>query len=71
MHDLQPKRSKLSKDEKVKTLARLNISLSQLPKISLGDPSLAEGNFAIGDIIKIERKDENNNIMEYFRVVVK
>lgn len=71
MHDLQPKHSKLSKDEKIRLLARLNVSLSQLPKISIEDASIAGLNFAIGDIVKIERRDEDGKIQDYFRVIVK
>jgi len=71
MHYLQPKHSKLSKEEKTKLLAKLNISLSQLPKIFQSDPAIINSNFEIGDIIKIERKDEEGNVQEYLRVVVR
>ena len=71
MHDLQPKHSKLNKEEKVKLLAKLNISLSQLPKISTKDPAIVNLNFEVGEILRIERKDEEGNVLEYFRVIVK
>ena len=71
MHDLQPKHSKSNKEDKFKLLAKLNISLSQLPKISASDPAIANSNFEIGDICRIERKDEDGKIKEYFRVVEK
>jgi len=71
MHDLQPKHIKLNKEEKTKLLLKFNVSLSQFPKISLIDPSLVGGNFSIGDLVRILRKDEEGTELEYFRVVVK
>ena len=52
MHTLQPKQTILKKEETEKLLEKLNISLSQLPKIKITDPSLPEKS-AIGDVIKI------------------
>ncbi len=68
MHILQPKHSKLSQKEAEKLLLELNISLSQLPKIKQEDPALPE-NVEVGDIIKIERKYEEDTLT-YYRVVV-
>jgi DNA-directed RNA polymerase subunit H len=68
MHVLQPKHSRLSEKDAEKLLADLNISKSQLPKILLNDPVLPE-NCGIGDIVKIERK-EDDKISIYYRVVV-
>jgi len=68
MHTLQPKQFKLKKEEVEKLLSKFNISAFQLPKISKKDPSLRE-EFDIGDVIRIERK-LNDEISEYFRVVV-
>jgi len=68
MHILQPKHSKLKPDEVEKLLSKLNISLSQLPKIKIEDPALPE-NCNIGDVIKIERK-EGEKVFIYYRVVV-
>jgi len=70
MHVLQPKHSKLSKEEAKKLLEKLNISLSQIPKISSSDPAIINNNFQIGDIVRINRKNEEGE-EEYFRVVVK
>jgi len=69
MHTLQPKHSKLKQEEVQKILLKYNISLSQLPKISKKDPSLTE-ECVIGEVVKIERKDKEGDIQEYFRVVV-
>ena len=68
MHILQPKHSKLKEAEKELILSDLNVSLSQLPKINSDDPSLPE-NCQVGDIIKIERKEELGEVV-YYRVVV-
>jgi len=68
MHILQPKHSKLKKDEAEKLLTDLNISLPQLPQIKQEDPALPEG-CNIGDLIKIERKEEEK-VNIYYRVVV-
>ena len=68
MHELQPKHSKLKKEDVAKLLSKYNISLSQLPRVSREDPALPEGCIT-GDVVKIERKIENG-AEEFFRVVV-
>ncbi len=68
MHILQPKHSKLSKKESEELLSKMNISKAQLPRILSNDPALPEG-CEIGDIIKLERKEEDK-INIYYRVVV-
>jgi DNA-directed RNA polymerase subunit H (RpoH/RPB5) len=68
MHILQPKHTKLSEKEAQELINKLNISKSQLPKIILNDVGLPE-NCNIGDVIKIER-NEDEQINLYFRVVV-
>jgi len=68
MNILQPKHIKLSEKEANELLNKLNISKSQLPKILLNDPALPQG-CNVGDLIKIERKEEGE-IKNYFRVVI-
>ena len=68
MHILQPKHSKLNEKEVDELLKKFNVSRAQLPKILLNDPAIPEG-CIVGDIIKIERKDEDK-VYPYFRVVV-
>ena len=68
MHVLQPKHTILKKEEVTKLLEQFNISLTQLPKIKITDPALPE-KVNIGDVIKIERKDEEGT-HEYYRVVI-
>jgi len=64
MHILQPKHEKMSDDEVESLLSRINIALSQLPKISKKDAALPEG-CETGDVVKISRDDEL-----YYRVVI-
>mgnify|MGYP003970955775 CR=1 FL=1 len=68
MHELQPKHTKLNKEEVEKLLNKFNISLAQLPKISVKDPALPEG-VEEGEVFKIERKSDDA-VEEYYRVVV-
>ena len=68
MHALQPKHTKLNEKETEELLSNLNVSKVQLPKILLSDNALPEG-CNVGDIIKIERKEEDK-IESYFRVVI-
>jgi len=67
-HVLQPKHTLLKQDEAVKILEKYNISLGQLPKIKITDAALPQGT-NLGDVVKIERKDEEGTHV-YYRVVV-
>ena len=70
MHILQPKHTILKEKEIQDLLAKFNISKAQLPKILSSDPGLPEG-CNIGDVVKIERKDEDSEKVNlYYRVVV-
>ncbi|MDO8564019.1 MAG: DNA-directed RNA polymerase subunit RpoH/Rpb5 C-terminal domain-containing protein [Nanoarchaeota archaeon] len=68
MHILQPKHTKLKPNEVKELLFKYNISIAQLPKIKVTDPILGEG-FVSGEVVKIERK-EDDKINIYYRVVV-
>jgi DNA-directed RNA polymerase subunit H (RpoH/RPB5) len=68
MHVLQPKHIKLKEKEAEEILSKLNISKAQLPKILSNDPALPE-DCGVGNVIKIERKEEGK-INLYYRVVV-
>jgi DNA-directed RNA polymerase subunit H len=67
-HILQPKHTLLKQEETEKILDKFNISLIQLPKIKITDPALPKG-ANVGDVIKIERKDDNGAHV-YYRAVV-
>lgn len=69
-HILQPKHTILKPTEADKILEKFNISLAQLPKIKITDAAIPEG-ASIGDIVKVERKDEaNGKNTVYYRIVV-
>ncbi len=67
MHALQPKHTKLKSEEVQKLLEKYNLSISQLPKIKLADPAIPKDSQK-GDILKIERKEEDR-VNVYYRVV--
>jgi len=67
-HILQPKHTILKPKEVEQILKEHNISLIQLPKIKITDAALPDG-ANVGDIIKIERKDDDG-IQVYYRVVI-
>ena len=67
MHVLQPKHTKMNSDDISEILAKFNIALSQLPKISKKDAALPEG-CETGDVVKIERTGEFAET--YYRVVI-
>ncbi len=67
MHILQPKHIRLKSGEVQELLKKYNISIAQLPKIRAIDPALPEG-CKPGDIIRIERKEEDG-VRTYYRIV--
>jgi len=68
MHILQPKHTKLNKNEVEKLLSELNISPVQLPKIKINDIGLPEG-CEIGDLVRVERISDGKKLV-YYRVIV-
>lgn len=68
MHVLQPKHHKIKAEDAKALLARLNISIGQLPRIKKSDSTLPL-DAKIGDIIKIERRGDKGKTI-YYRVVV-
>lgn len=68
MHALQLKHSKVKQEEVKELLQKINVSLSQLPKIKKSDAALPE-EIKIGDVVRIERKDGDSKHI-YYRVVV-
>ena len=67
MHILQPKHVKLKSEEVAALLSKYNISISQLPKVKQSDSGVPQG-CVVGDILKIERKEEAG-VRVYFRIV--
>ena len=69
-HILVPDHIKLSEDEKLKVLEKLNVKREQLPKIKSKDPAIQTLEANPGDIIKVKRKSPTNLETEYYRMVV-
>ncbi len=67
MHHLQPKHTKLKKEEVEVLVEKFNISVGQLPKISKEDVCVPK-DCVSGDIVKVERVFDDTT-EEYFRVV--
>ena len=68
MHVLEYSHIKLKPEEAEKLINDLNISTLQLPKIKVNDAALPEDS-KVGDIIRIERKDNSGKSINYYRVV--
>lgn len=68
MHALQPKHTKLKKEEVDQLLKDFNVGVAQLPKILTSDNALPAG-CVRGDVVKIERKIDDKTFL-YYRVVV-
>ncbi|HHI04235.1 MAG TPA: DNA-directed RNA polymerase subunit H [Candidatus Woesearchaeota archaeon] len=69
-HMLVPEHSKLNKKEIQELLEKYNISLNELPKILLTDPSIEKLNLKVGDVIKITRDSPTAGKFTYYRVVI-
>lgn len=69
-HVLVPKHIKLNQEEINELMQKYNVSLRQLPKISVKDPMSKLLEAKIGDVIKIIRKSPTAAQSDFFRVVV-
>jgi len=68
-HVLVPKHSKLSQKDKKELFTRLNITIKELPKISVKDAAIKELGVEPGDVIKIERPSPTAGHAVYYRGV--
>ena len=68
-HSLVPKHTKLTEEEAVEVLKRLNILAKQLPRISSKDPAIRELAINKGEIIKITRESLTNKEALFYRIV--
>lgn len=69
-HELIPKHTKLSDDEKTKVLEQYHVTVHGLPKISINDPAIAHLDVKSGDVVKIERSSRTAGEAVYFRGVI-
>ncbi|MBW3017290.1 DNA-directed RNA polymerase subunit H, partial [Candidatus Woesearchaeota archaeon] len=70
-HRFIPVHTKLGKTETKEILEKYNVTLAQLPKISLKDPVIETMKCEVGDLIRIERQSPTMGTAVYYRVVVK
>ena len=66
-HNLTPLHEKVPDDQVESIISKFNVSLSQLPKISLSDPAIKHFEVKSGDIIKIERASPTSGRTIYYR----
>lgn len=69
-HFLVPKHIKISNKEKKELFDRLNITIKELPKISVDDPAISDLKVEISDVIKIIRPSPTAGEAIYYRGVV-
>jgi DNA-directed RNA polymerase subunit H (RpoH/RPB5) len=70
IHTFIPEHTKISDDEKKKLFEKYNISIRDLPKITINDPAIKHLEPKIGDIIKITRKSLTSGTTEFYRGVI-
>ena len=68
-HELVPKHLKLTQQERTEILQKYNISITQLPKIKIDDPTIKDLKAEIGDIIKIIRPSPTAKETTFYRAV--
>lgn len=70
-HVLVPKFRIMKPEEVEELLKKYKITKKQLPKILKSDAMLKGSNAKVGDVIEIERVEENGVKYFYYRVVTK
>jgi DNA-directed RNA polymerase subunit H len=69
-HILVPKHEKCSEAEKKNLLKKYNITIADLPKISINDAAILELDLQPGDIVKITRDGPTAGKTIFYRVVI-
>tara|TARA_Y100000310_G_C20287135_1_gene625415 strand:- start:380 stop:622 length:243 start_codon:yes stop_codon:yes gene_type:complete len=69
-HVLIPGQKKLNDKEKANLLEEYNISLTNLPRILIGDKAISNLKPKEGDVIKIIRKSLTAGVTTFYRVVI-
>ena len=69
-HDLVPKHTILSAEEREILFGELKIEANQLPKIRRTDPIIKLLNGKPGDVVKIQRQSPTAGVSIYYRLIV-
>ena len=69
-HILVPKHSLLNDKEKKALFEKYNITIQQLPKISIIDVAIQHLKPKLGDVVKIERESHTATKSVYYRGVI-
>jgi len=69
-HILVPKHEKCSETEKKALLKKYNVTISDLPKISINDAAICDLNLEPGDVVKITRDSPTAGVTIFYRVVI-
>lgn len=69
-HVLVPLHEKCSETEKKALLKKYNITISDLPKISINDAAIVDMNLSPGDVVKITRESPTAGETIFYRVVI-
>ncbi|NQV09169.1 DNA-directed RNA polymerase subunit H [Candidatus Woesearchaeota archaeon] len=69
-HVLVPKHVKLNEKEKKQLFEKYNITLKEIPKISIADAGIQSLKPTTGDIIKVIRKSRTCEESVYYRGII-
>jgi DNA-directed RNA polymerase subunit H len=69
-HILVPKHEKCSETEKKAILKKYDVTIKDLPKISVNDAAISDLDVQPGDLIKITRDSETAGESVFYRVVI-
>jgi len=68
-HHLVPKHIKVSDREKQELLKKYNITVKELPKIMINDPSIENLDVKSDDVVKIIRKSSTAGEVSFYRCI--
>jgi DNA-directed RNA polymerase subunit H len=69
-HILVPKHEKCSETEKKALLKKYDVTIKDLPKISINDAAIVDMNLEPGDVVKISRDGSVAGKTFFYRVVI-
>jgi DNA-directed RNA polymerase subunit H (RpoH/RPB5) len=68
-HILIPKHTLCSDKEKEEVLSKYSATIAEMPKILFNDPAISGLKAKLGDMIRVERVDEETGKTFFYRVV--